>query len=162
MFSDPTIRTRTREASSWFEKTANNLHFQSMFALAFAADMNAQQPYPGAPSDNPGSRYPSGQYAQPAPQNWATRSRNISRSLRRISNRSTRRSNLTLSSLTLTSSRTARRRRLIKSRTKARHRRLAPRISNSYSRRSRFIQTRCWRIAPVIDPSPRQSLQLLE
>ncbi len=41
----------------------------AVFALAFAADMNAQQPYPGAPSDNPGSRYPSGQYAQPAPQN---------------------------------------------------------------------------------------------
>ena len=41
----------------------------AIFALAFAADINAQQPYPGAPSENPGSQYPSGQYAQPAPQN---------------------------------------------------------------------------------------------
>ncbi len=35
-------------------------------ALALAADATAQQPYPGAPNDNPPQ---AGQYAQPAPQN---------------------------------------------------------------------------------------------
>ena len=48
----------------------------AVFALAFAADMNAQQPNAAAPDGDPGSPYPSGQYApqyaQPAPQNGYT------------------------------------------------------------------------------------------
>ncbi|MGO8933360.1 MAG: DUF3300 domain-containing protein [Terracidiphilus sp.] len=39
----------------------------TVLALAFAADMNAQQPYPGAPYDNSGAPYPGGQYARPRP-----------------------------------------------------------------------------------------------
>jgi len=48
----------------------------AVLAITSAARANAQQPYPGAPNDNPGSPYPSGQYApqyaQPAPQNGYT------------------------------------------------------------------------------------------